>query len=69
MADTRNGPFGLSAVGLVAQESNIVLVPAQILGQHTEDECVADWDQLRRQRHVMQMGTTVNDNLYHLKRK
>lgn len=43
MAATRSGPSGLSsAVGLVAEELNIVIVHVPILGQHTEDEGVAD---------------------------
>ena len=53
MVDTQSGLSGHSAVRLVAEESNIVLVPVQILGQHTEDECAADWDQQKSHRHVM----------------
>ena len=41
MAATRSGLFGLSVVRLVVQERNTVIVPAQILGQHTEDDGVA----------------------------
>ena len=50
MVDTHSGLSGHSAVRLVAEESNIVLVPVQILGQHTEDECAADWDQQKSHR-------------------
>lgn len=53
MVDIRSGLSGHSAVRLVAEESNIVIVPVQILGQHTEDDCAADWDQLKSHRHVM----------------
>ena len=38
MVGTRSGLFGLSVVVLVVQESNSVIVPAQILRQHTEDD-------------------------------
>ena len=41
MVDTRSGLIGLSVVSLVVQERNIVIVPAQILSQHTEDDGVA----------------------------
>ena len=41
MEATRRGLFGLSVVIPVVQEENIALVPAQILGQHTEDDGVA----------------------------
>ncbi|KAL9963178.1 hypothetical protein ACROYT_G032353 [Oculina patagonica] len=53
MEATRSGPSGLSsAVGLVGEELNIVIVHAPILGQHTEDEVVADWDQIEIHGHV-----------------
>ena len=38
MVDTRSGLFGLSVLRRVVQVWKIVLVPAQILGQYTEDE-------------------------------
>jgi len=41
---TRSGLFGLVAVDLVVEERNIVIVSAQILGQHTEDEGVSVLD-------------------------
>lgn len=41
MEATRSGLFGLSVVIPVVQEGNVVFVPAQILGQHTEDDGVA----------------------------
>ncbi|XP_078382401.1 uncharacterized protein LOC144665100 [Oculina patagonica] len=52
-AASRSGPSGLSsAVGLVGKELNIVIVHVPILGQHTEDEAAADWDQLQKYGHV-----------------
>ena len=41
MEVTPSGLIGLNVVILVVPERNIVIVPAQILGQHTEDEGVA----------------------------
>jgi len=41
---TRSGLVGLVVVSLVVQEWNTVPVPAQILGQHTEDEDVTALD-------------------------
>lgn len=41
MEATRSGLFGLSVVNLAVQESNVVIVPAQILGLHTGDDGVA----------------------------
>ena len=37
MEATRSGLVGLSVVGLVVQERNTVIVPAQILSQHSEE--------------------------------
>lgn len=47
MAATRNGLFGLTVVSLVVQERKTVIVSAQILGQHTEDEGVAALDHVK----------------------
>ena len=44
MEVTPSGLIGLNVVILVVPERNIVIVPAQILGQHTEDERVATMD-------------------------
>lgn len=44
--DTRSGLVGLTVVGLVVQEWNIVLVTAQIRGQLTGDEAVAILDRV-----------------------
>lgn len=41
MEATHSGLLGLSVVNLAVQESNVVIVPAQILGQHTKDDGVA----------------------------
>ena len=41
---TRRGLVGLVVASLVVEERNIVIVPAQILGQHTEDESVSGLD-------------------------
>ncbi len=52
MAVTRSGPTGFGAVVLVAEELNIVIVGAPILGQHIKDEGAADWDQVEIHGHV-----------------
>ena len=39
--DTRSGLVGFLVLSFVVQERNTVIVPAQILGQHTEDDGVA----------------------------
>jgi len=45
---TRRGLVGLVVVSLVVRDWNTVPVPAQILGQHTEDEDVAALDQVEK---------------------
>jgi len=47
MVDTRSGLFGLSVLRRVVQVWNIVLVPAQILGQQTEDEGAEALDRVK----------------------
>jgi len=44
MVGSRSGPVGLVVASLVVQESNSVLVPAQVRVQLTEDEGVAALD-------------------------
>ena len=44
MEAIRSGLVGLVVVKVVVQERNTVLVSAQVLGQHTEDEGVSVLD-------------------------
>ena len=57
--DTRGGLFGLSVVNLVVQERNTVIVPAQIHGQHMEDEDAAAWGQVKNHGLVPLSGVHV----------
>ena len=59
MEATRNGIVGLVVVGLVVKERNTVIVPAQILGQHTEDEGVASLDHVKIHGLVTLSGAQV----------
>ena len=52
MEATRRGLFGLSVVIPVVQDGSIVLVPAQIHGQHTEDDGVAALNQVEKHGNV-----------------
>jgi len=56
---TRNGPVGLIVVSLVVWEENTIIVSAQILGQHTEDEGVAALACLQKHRLVTFSGAQV----------
>ena len=59
MEATHRGLVGLVVVGLVVQEWNTVIVPAQIPGQHTEDEGVGTLDHVQNRRVVILSGVQV----------
>ena len=61
MVDTRSGLLGLSVLRLVVSECNFVIVPVQILGQHTEDESVAALDHVENRGLVTFSGARQVD--------
>ena len=57
--NTRSGLVGLSVVSLAVQETKTVLVPAQIHGQHMEDEDAAALGQVKKHGLVTLSGAQV----------
>ena len=59
MEATHSGPVGLVVASLVVWGKNTVIVPAEILGQHTEDEGVPALDHVQKHRVVTFSGAQV----------
>ena len=68
MVITHSGPTGLSVVVLVEGELRVALVHAPILGQHTEDEGVADWDEQENHKDVTHMSAQVKTFMIRVKK-